>query len=52
MKDLKENMTNVPGGGIEPPQPNGYWFLRPTRLPVPPSRLELQTIKKSLYILI
>jgi site-specific DNA recombinase len=33
-----ENLScSVPGAGIEPAQPCDYWFLRPTRLPVPPS---------------
>ena len=27
----------VPGAGIEPAQPCGYWCLRPARLPIPPS---------------
>jgi hypothetical protein len=27
----------VPEAGIEPAQPCGYWFLRPARLPIPPS---------------
>ena len=27
----------VPGAGIEPARDCSHWFLRPTRLPVPPS---------------
>src|ERR1700688_4589830 len=30
----------VPGGGVEPPRPEGRRILSPLRLPVPPSRLE------------
>src|SRR5262249_11057572 len=30
--------TLVPRGGVEPPPPEGERFLRPPRLPVPPSR--------------
>jgi hypothetical protein len=29
----------VPGGGVEPPRPEGRRILSPLRLPVPPSRL-------------
>ena len=29
----------VPGAGVEPAQPCGYWCLRPARLPIPPSGL-------------
>ena len=29
--------VSVPGVGIEPTQPCGYWCLRPARLPIPPS---------------
>jgi hypothetical protein len=32
----------VPGGGVEPPRPEGRRILSPLRLPVPPSRLYLQ----------
>ena len=28
----------VPGGGVEPPRPEGRRILSPLRLPVPPSR--------------
>ena len=27
----------VPGAGIEPARDCSHWFLRPTRLPIPPS---------------
>jgi hypothetical protein len=27
----------VPEAGIEPAQDYSYWFLRPARLPIPPS---------------
>jgi hypothetical protein len=27
----------VPGAGIEPARENSHWFLRPARLPIPPS---------------
>src|SRR5258708_646021 len=30
--------TMVPGGGVEPPRPEGRRILSPLRLPVPPSR--------------
>ena len=29
----------MPGGGVEPPRPEGRRILSPLRLPVPPSRL-------------
>ena len=32
----------VPGGGVEPPRPEGRRILSPLRLPVPPSRLRWQ----------
>ena len=32
----------VPGGGVEPPRPEGRRILSPLRLPVPPSRLYLE----------
>ena len=34
----------VPGGGVEPPRPEGRRILSPLRLPVPPSRLYLQVL--------
>jgi hypothetical protein len=39
----------VPGGGVEPPRPEGRRILSPLRLPVPPSRhfvevLDLQPV--------
>jgi hypothetical protein len=37
----------VPGGGVEPPRPEGRRILSPLRLPVPPSRhfVEVPEIK-------
>src|ERR1700689_3849608 len=35
-------LTLVPGGGVEPPRPEGRRILSPLRLPVPPSRLFVQ----------
>ena len=32
----------VPGAGIEPARANAHWFLRPARLPVPPSGLMIR----------
>jgi hypothetical protein len=32
-------LVMVPGGGVEPPRPEGRRILSPLRLPVPPSRL-------------
>ncbi len=32
--------SNMPEGGIEPPQGCPYWILSPARLPVPPLRLK------------
>jgi hypothetical protein len=29
--------ADVPGAGIEPARELPHWFLRPTRLPIPPS---------------
>ena len=34
----------MPGGGVEPPRPEGRRILSPLRLPVPPSRLYLQVL--------
>ena len=34
----KRGDFDVPGAGIEPAQHRCYWFLRPTRLPIPPPR--------------
>lgn len=33
----------VPGAGIEPARENSHWFLRPARLPIPPSGQIIQT---------
>jgi hypothetical protein len=42
-KQLSERELHlVPGGGVEPPRPEGRRILSPLRLPVPPSRLYLQ----------
>ncbi len=35
VKVLEQN--DVPGAGIEPARDCSHWFLRPTRLPIPPS---------------
>ncbi len=35
---VKEEVEVVPGGGVEPPRPEGRRILSPLRLPVPPSR--------------
>ena len=40
----------VPGGGVEPPRPEGRRILSPLRLPVPPSRLTSQAAEKSSLI--
>src|SRR5208282_4760328 len=37
----------VPGGGVEPPRPEGRRILSPLRLPVPPSRLRWQPFENS-----
>jgi hypothetical protein len=34
----------VPGGGVEPPRPEGRRILSPLRLPVPPSRLFVEVL--------
>ena len=34
---LKRLPIKVPGGGLEPPRPNGHRILSPERLPIPPS---------------
>jgi hypothetical protein len=34
----------VPGGGVEPPRPEGRRILSPLRLPVPPSRLYVEVL--------
>jgi hypothetical protein len=40
----------VPGGGVEPPRPEGRRILSPLRLPVPPSRLYLQVHDSTTYL--
>lgn len=37
LKEIKDEIM-VPGGGVEPPRPEGRRILSPLRLPVPPSR--------------
>src|SRR5580704_523381 len=39
----------VPGGGVEPPRPEGRRILSPLRLPVPPSRLYLEVLDFTAY---
>jgi hypothetical protein len=41
----------VPGGGVEPPRPEGRRILSPLRLPVPPSRLWTgpSIVRQSIY---
>ena len=34
---IGEELRVVPGAGIEPARDCSHWFLRPTRLPIPPS---------------
>ena len=41
----------VPGAGIEPARDCSHWFLRPTRLPVPPSGLHVNRIAKVMNFL-
>ena len=47
---LHSHSVFVPGAGIEPAQPCGHWFLRPARLPIPPSgQIFWQIIFKRTY---
>ena len=39
----------VPGGGVEPPRPEGRRILSPLRLPVPPSRLFVEVLDFTAY---
>src|SRR5260370_25362503 len=39
----------VPGGGVEPPRPEGRRILSPLRLPVPPSRLRMEVLDFTYY---
>ena len=39
----------VPGGGVEPPRPEGRRILSPLRLPVPPSRHFVEVLDFSAY---
>ena len=41
----------MPGGGVEPPRPEGRRILSPLRLPVPPSRLFVEVLDFTIYIL-
>jgi hypothetical protein len=41
----------VPGGGVEPPRPEGRRILSPLRLPVPPSRLGSLTTEQNLSLI-
>ena len=41
---IYKDLRLVPGGGLEPPWPEGRRILSPLRLPVPPSRPYLQVI--------
>ena len=42
----------VPGGGVEPPRAEARRILSPLRLPVPPSRLYVEVIDFTIYILL
>jgi hypothetical protein len=42
----------VPGGGVEPPRPEGRRILSPLRLPVPPSRLFVKVPYFTAYIVL
>lgn len=37
--NIRKLEISVPGAGIEPARDCSHWFLRPTRLPIPPSGL-------------
>ena len=39
----------VPGGGVEPPRPEGRRILSPLRLPVPPSRHFVEVLDSTAY---
>ena len=39
----------VPGGGVEPPRPEGRRILSPLRLPVPPSRRFVEVLDFTAY---
>src|ERR1700729_4119638 len=39
----------VPGGGVEPPRPEGRRILSPLRLPVPPSRRFVEMLDFTAY---
>ena len=43
---IKDLRFWVPGAGVEPAHPFGHWCLRPTRLPIPPSGLDLARAKR------
>ena len=42
----------VPGGGVEPPRPEGRRILSPLRLPVPPSRLYVEVLYFKAYLVL
>jgi hypothetical protein len=42
----------VPGGGVEPPRPEGRRILSPLRLPVPPSRLFVEVLDFTAYFVL
>ena len=49
-KALAKQGLSVPGAGIEPARDYSHWFLRPTRLPIPPSgRLPKRTLGVQMY---
>ena len=39
----------MPGGGVEPPRPEGRRILSPLRLPVPPSRHFVEVLDSTAY---
>jgi hypothetical protein len=43
------NNLMVPGGGVEPPRPEGRRILSPLRLPVPPSRRFVEVLDFTAY---
>ena len=49
---VKEEVEVVPGGGVEPPRPEGRRILSPLRLPVPPSRHFVEVLNcKAVFLL-
>ena len=45
---IPKGLGLVPGGGIEPPRAEARRILSPLRLPVPPSRLRVPRLKRTL----